>query len=171
MQQAGTAELGVVARGATASASARESRRVTALVLTGAAQRRVHPGSCLGALALAGGKLFEDGPRDLLQIAETRKVLLKLMIEQLRVPWPELISQDHVAELDRVRQKCVFLKLFESLAWIVVIHAASPTSRAPSRASRLLPHIVRKIRRSEPANGGKLRWLNQAALARTGTNS
>ena len=115
-----------------------------------------HPRSRLGGFALAGREFFEDSAGNLLQIAEPRQVFLKLMIEQLGVLRAELVSQNHVAQLDRVRQDCVFLEFFERLARIVVVHAASPlTSRAPSNAAQLLPRIVRKMERTDPDIGGE----------------
>jgi len=108
---------------------------------------RVAPGPPLGSFALAGGELFEDGPRDLLQFAETRQVFLKIVIEQLRVLRTKLIAQDHVPQLHRVRQERVFLKLFESLARIVVIHTAFPPEACATRRLPTRFLIVRNIER------------------------
>jgi hypothetical protein len=70
----------------------------------------------------SGSKFFQNTICDFLQLAETCEVLLKVVIERLRVLRAKLRAQDHVAEFHGMRQQCVFLQFFERGPGIVVIH-------------------------------------------------
>jgi len=87
--------------------------------------------------ALSGGELLQNSLRDLLDFSEARQILLEFVIQQLRVLRAQLVPQDHVPQLHRVRQQRVFLQFFERLARLVVLHGSLPPNRAPSNVTRL----------------------------------
>src|SRR6266481_8924183 len=55
------------------------------------------------SLALSGGELFENASCDFLDFSETRQVVLKVMVQELRVLRAELVAQlrseEHTSEL------------------------------------------------------------------------
>jgi hypothetical protein len=72
--------------------------------------------------ALAGGELLEDGATELLEVAEAREIVLKFLVEDLRLLGTELRAENHVAEFDRMRKERVFLQFFERDFCVVVVH-------------------------------------------------
>src|SRR6266849_4970567 len=82
-------------------------------------------------LALSGGQFFQDSPCGFLQLPETRQVLLKIVIEELRVLRAELRSQNHVAQFYRVREQRLFLQFLKRGLSIVVIHGFPPAAEIP----------------------------------------
>src|SRR6516164_4632179 len=85
---------------------------------------RAAGGSSCGLLGTAG-ELFEDGAAELLQLAELRQVVLKFLVEKLRVLRPELVAKNHVAQLDGVGKERVFLQFFKGGGGVVMIHGGS----------------------------------------------
>src|SRR5216110_1943279 len=74
------------------------------------------------SFALSCGEPLQDTAPEFLQFAEAREVILKIVVQELRLSGVELCSQNHVAQLHGVRKQCVFLKLFQGQARIVVVH-------------------------------------------------
>src|SRR6266852_4195845 len=66
-----------------------------------------------GCLALARGDFFQNSPSDFLQFPEPRQVVLKIVIEELRVLRAQLRPQNHVAELYGMRKQRFFLQFLE----------------------------------------------------------
>src|SRR5260370_11550409 len=97
----------------------------------------------LSALALSGGKLFQDVPRNFLDFSKARQIFLELGIQQLCLLRPELVSQNHVAQLHRVRKQRIFLQFFQRLFWIVVVHGC-PLESCRSIAAKPCISILRK---------------------------
>src|ERR1700704_2409631 len=57
----------------------------------------------LGCLALARGDFFQNSPSHFLQFPEPRQVVLKIMIQELRVLRAQLGPQNHVTQLYGMR--------------------------------------------------------------------
>jgi len=70
------------------------------------------PGTRLASrgLALRGGEFLENASRDFLQFSETRQVVLKVMVQELRVLRAELVAQNHVAQFHWMREQRLFLQ-------------------------------------------------------------
>src|SRR6266851_921474 len=75
-----------------------------------------------GGLPLAGSNLFQNSAGDFLQFPEARQVVLKIVVQELRVLRAQLRSQNHVAQLYRMRKQRVFLQFLECDPGVVVIH-------------------------------------------------
>src|SRR5215472_19167058 len=73
-------------------------------------------------LALSGGQPLQDAAPEFLQFAEAREVILKIVVQELRLAGVELCPQDHVAQFYGMRKHCFFLQLFQGKGRIVVIH-------------------------------------------------
>src|SRR5580693_10036848 len=73
-------------------------------------------------LAASGGNFFEDSARHALQLAKTRQVVLKFVVQQFCFFRAKLCAQNHVAQLDGMGQKRVLFQFFERHARVVVIH-------------------------------------------------
>ena len=67
-------------------------------------------------------KLFQNAARHFLQLAKPVQVLLKIVVQDLRVLRPELRPQNHVAQLHRVREQRILMQFFQGETGIVVIH-------------------------------------------------
>lgn len=95
-----------------------------------------------GSLALACGEFFQNSLRGFLQFAKAREILLKIMIQQLRVLHAKFRSQNHVAQFYRVRKQRVFLQFFQSDSGVIVVHGF-PQSKV---AKKLLysPYVALK---------------------------
>src|SRR5271168_1541548 len=74
------------------------------------------------SLAAARGYFLEDAARHFLQFAKARQIVLKFVVQQLRFFRAKLRAQNHVAQLDGMRQKRVFLQFFQRDARVIVIH-------------------------------------------------
>src|ERR1700722_1427263 len=72
--------------------------------------------------AAAGGDFFEHTARHTLQFAKARQIILKFVVQNFCLFWTKLRTQDHVAQLDGMRQKRVLLQFFERNARVIVIH-------------------------------------------------
>src|SRR5580704_7791248 len=59
------------------------------------------------SLAAAGGNFFEDAARHTLYLAEARQIILEFVVQQFRVFRTKLRAQNHVAQLDGMRQERV----------------------------------------------------------------
>src|SRR5216117_4267459 len=57
--------------------------------------------AALGCLALTGGDFFQDAAPDFLQFAEPRQVVLKIVIQELRVLRAQLRPENHVTQFYR----------------------------------------------------------------------
>ena len=68
------------------------------------------------------GYFFEDSARHGLQLAKTRQIILELVVQRFCFFRAKLRAQDHVAQLDGMRQKRVLLQFLERNARVVVIH-------------------------------------------------
>src|SRR5215510_3769510 len=73
----------------------------------------------------AAGELFENGAAELLQLAELRQIVLKFLVEKLRVLRAELVAKNHVAQLDGVRKERVLLQFFKGGGGVVMVHGGS----------------------------------------------
>src|SRR3989442_1739244 len=93
---------------------------------TSASPRRSRPrhAAAPSRFRLAGGQAFQDAARHLLQLPEARQIILEFTVEFLRLHGRVARAQDHVAQLDGMRQNRVFLQFFESDFRVVVIHVA-----------------------------------------------
>src|SRR6266849_897808 len=74
------------------------------------------------SLALSGGELFENASRDFLDFSETRQVVLKVMVQELRVLRAELVAENHVAQFHRVGKQRLFLQFLQRNLDVVVVH-------------------------------------------------
>lgn len=74
------------------------------------------------SLALSRGDFFKDASRHFLQFAKARQVVLKIVIEKLRILRAELGTQNHIAQLYGVGQQSIFLQFLERDFCVVVIH-------------------------------------------------
>jgi hypothetical protein len=83
-----------------------------------------------GSFAVPGRDFLKDFACHALQLAEARQVVLEFVIERFRFFGSKLCSQNHVAQLDGMRQKRIFLQFFERKARVVVIHGSSAEKRA-----------------------------------------
>ncbi len=85
--------------------------------------------AALGCLALTGGDFFQDAAPDFLQFAEPRQVVLKIVIQELRVLRAQLRPENHVTQFYRMRKKGIFLQFLERNLGIVVIHGFPPAEK------------------------------------------
>jgi hypothetical protein len=116
-------------------------------------------------LAVSGCEFLQDAARDFLQFAKSRQVVLKVVIERLRVLRAKLRAQDHVAQFHGMWQQRVFLQLFESGPGVVVIHELP-------RRKKFGYSIVLARASGERATGNLMQAeKSQAADAATGRNS
>src|SRR5580693_5589907 len=74
------------------------------------------------SFAASGGDLFEDSACHALQLAKAHQIILEFVIQRFRFFRAKLRAQNHIAQLDGMRQKRVFLQFFERDARVVVIH-------------------------------------------------
>ena len=65
--------------------------------------------AALGCFALARGDFFQNSSRDFLQIPEAREVVLKIVVQKLRVLRSELRPQNHVTQFYGMRKQRFFL--------------------------------------------------------------
>src|SRR6202521_521820 len=75
-----------------------------------------------GCLALARGDFLQNASRDFLQIPEPCEVILKIVIQELRVLRAQLRPQNHVSQFYRMRKQRLFLQFLERNLGVVVIH-------------------------------------------------
>src|SRR5437867_2586441 len=75
-----------------------------------------------GRLALARGDFLQNTSRDFLQIPEPCQVILKIVIQELRILRAQLRPQNHVSQFYGMRKQRVFLQFLERNLGIVVIH-------------------------------------------------
>src|SRR6267143_2397401 len=96
------------------------------------------PGTPLASrsLALPGGEFLQNASRDFLQFSETCQVVLKVMVQELRVLRAELVAQNHVAQFHRVREQRLFLQFLQRNFDVVVVHGI------PQQASSLVLYSV-----------------------------
>src|SRR5580692_6050984 len=85
------------------------------------AELRFHANASRG-LTAPGGDFFEHSARHVLQLAKTRQIILKFVVQQLRLFRTQLRAQNHVAQSDRMRQKRILFQFFERNARVIVIH-------------------------------------------------
>src|SRR5580704_13611841 len=74
------------------------------------------------SLATTSGNFLKHSARHVLQLAKTRQVVLKFVVQHFRLFRAKLRAQNHIAQPDGMRQKRVFLQFFERNARVVVIH-------------------------------------------------
>src|ERR1700674_893224 len=86
--------------------------------------------AALGCLALTRGDFFQDSASDFLQFAEPRQVILKIVIEELRVLRPQLGPQNHVTQFYGMRKQRLFLQFLEGNLGVVVIHEFPPAEKS-----------------------------------------
>src|SRR5437016_13911339 len=61
--------------------------------------------AALGCFAPAGSDFLQNSSRNFLQIPEAREVVLKIVVQELRVLRAELRPQNHVTQFYRVRKQ------------------------------------------------------------------
>src|SRR5439155_4297120 len=120
--------------------------------------------AALGCLALSGGDFFQNAAPDFLQFAEPRQVVLKIVIQELRVLRAQLRPQNHVTQFYGMRKQRVFLQFLERNLGIVVIHGF-PRQKSVSTVLYRVP--LREM--SFPNSGGSspTRQLPQWARIRS----
>src|SRR5215472_10743127 len=103
--------------------------------------------ACGSSCRLLGtaGELFENGAAELLQLAELRQVVLKFLVDKLRVLRAELVAKNHVAQLDGVRKERVFLQFFKGGGGVVMVHGGS----RPNAIAGLYPMAASEMSRTE----------------------
>src|SRR5712664_28549 len=84
-----------------------------------------------GSLALSRGDFLQDASRDFLQIPEPHQVILKIVIQELRVLRAQLRPQNHVTQFYGMRKQRLFLQFLERNLGVVVVHGF-PQQRNPS---------------------------------------
>src|SRR5690348_10373063 len=97
-----------------------ESKRTRGLALIGLELADSQMAS--RGFAVSRGEALQDAAPEFLQFPEARQIILKIVIQELRLAGLKLGSQNHVAQFDRVRKQRVFLQLLQGKARIVVIH-------------------------------------------------
>src|SRR6266446_7205255 len=112
--------------------------------------------------ALARGDFFQNPTSDFLKFPESGEIVLKIVVQELRVLRAELRSQNHVTQFYRMREQRVFLQFLERNLGVVVIHGF------PQRTFPLLLYAVDAARRE---SGEKWRKKSYAAFAAAGMNS
>src|SRR5213080_2139132 len=75
-----------------------------------------------GSFSLSGGDFFQNAASDFLQFAEARQVILKIVVQKLRVLRAQFRPQNHVTQFYGMRKQRVFLQFLERNLGIVVIH-------------------------------------------------
>src|SRR5258707_4423752 len=75
-----------------------------------------------GRLALARGDFLQNASRDFLQVPEPCQVILKIVIQELRVLRAQLRPQNHVSQFYGMRKQRLFLQFLERHLGVVVIH-------------------------------------------------
>src|SRR6266436_2999490 len=114
-------------------------------------------------LALASGDFFQDSAPDFLQFPKARQVILKIVIEKLRVLRAQLRPQNHVSQFHGMRKQRFFLQFLERNLGVVVIHGNSPGGNAvPPYCTQMLPRVGSCQRAEEQV---------YAAVAAAGMNS
>src|SRR5580658_9093969 len=124
------------------------------------------------SLAAPSSNLFEHSARHVLQLAKTRQIILKFVVQQLRLFRTKLRAQNHVAQSDRMRQKRILFQFFERNARVVVIHKFPQgetglyANRSGNRQPTPLysPSVAAGERRRTAASRGRImqRWQWQA---------
>src|ERR1700731_311401 len=103
-----------------------------------------------GCLALARGDFLEDASRDFLQVPEPCEVILKIVIQELRVLRTQLRPQNHVSQFYGMRKQRFFLQFLERNLGVVVIHGF------PQRKnSSWVLYSVTAASGSPPRSGGR----------------
>src|SRR5271163_1632950 len=74
------------------------------------------------SFAATGCNFLKNSARHVLQLAETRQIVLKFVVQSFRLFRAKLRPQNHVAQPDRMRQKRILFQFFERNARVVVIH-------------------------------------------------
>ncbi len=108
--------------------------------------------------ALARGDFFQNPASDFLEFAEASEVILKIVVQELRVLRAEFRSQNHVTQLYWMREQRVFLQFLERNLGVVVIHGFPQRKRpfppivlsccrAKGVTRKLEEEILRGIRR------------------------
>src|SRR5712664_3181968 len=75
-----------------------------------------------GRLALPRGDFLQDASRDFLQIPEPCQVILKIVIQELRILRAQLRPQNHISQFYGMRKQRLFLQFLERNLGVVVIH-------------------------------------------------
>src|SRR5947207_14940256 len=117
-----------------------------------------------GSFSLSGGVFFQNAATDFLQFAKARQVVLKIVVQKLRVLRAQLRSQNHVTQFYGMRKQRVFLQFLERNLGIVVIHGF-PRQKSVSTVLYRVP--LREM--SFPNSGGSspTRQLPQCARIRS----
>src|SRR6266853_1871200 len=103
-----------------------------------------------GSLALSRGDFLQDASRDFLQIPEPHQVILKIVIQELRVLRAQLRPQNHVTQFCGMRKQRLFLQFLERNLGVVVIHGF------PQRKnSSWVLYSVTAATGSHPRSGGR----------------
>src|SRR5690348_8820248 len=84
--------------------------------------------SASGCFADAGNETFENAFSQLLRFAELRQIFLEVAIQIESGGGFELVAQNHVAQMDRMREHGVIAQFFESCSGIIVIHNFLPAN-------------------------------------------
>ncbi len=104
---------------------------------------------------MPGSNFLEDAAGNFLQLAKASEVILKIVVEDLRVLRPELGAQDHIAQFDGMWQQRVLLEFVKRGFGIIVIHGFPQRKNAVSRI------VLAQEKASEPRGvrdqQGKLR--------------
>src|SRR5713226_5563797 len=95
--------------------------------------------AALACLALARGDFFQNSSRDCLQFPEPCQVVLKIMIQELRLLRAELRPQNHVTQFYGMWKQRVFLQFLERNPGVVVIHGFPQQKTLPPYCTQLLP--------------------------------
>ncbi len=93
---------------------------------------------------MPGSNFFQDAAGNFLQFAKAGEVILKIVVEDLRVVWPQLGAQDHIAQFDRMWQERVLLEFIKRGFGIIVIH------RFPQRKNAGILIVLAQGKASEP---------------------
>ncbi len=96
---------------------------------------------------MPGSNFFQDAAGNFLQLAKASEVILKIVVEDLRVLRPQLGAQDHIAQFDRMWQQRVFLEFVKRGFGVVVIHRFPPTEKYGIRI------VLAQETASEPCRG------------------
>jgi hypothetical protein len=82
---------------------------------------------------MPSSNLLQDAAGNFLQLAKASEVILKIVVEDLRVLRPQLGAQDHIAQFDGMWKQRVLLELVERGFCIIVIHRIPQWKNAGTR--------------------------------------
>src|SRR5207249_25391 len=89
--------------------------------------------TCPAPDVAASSDFLQNSSRNFLQIPEAREVVLKIVVQELRVLRAELRPQNHVTQFYRVRKQRLLLQFLERNLGVIVIHGFPQAEKSLKR--------------------------------------